>query len=34
VTAPSAQVEALAVEALEQAIERAVRTQAPGDILS
>ena len=32
--APSAQVEALAVEALELAIERAVRTQAPGEILS
>lgn len=33
-SAPAAQVEALAVEALEQAIERAVRTRAPGEILS
>lgn len=32
VTAPPAQVEALAVLALEMAIERAVRTHAPGDI--
>ena len=32
--APPAQVEALAVEALEMAIERAVRTRAPGDTLS
>lgn len=32
VAAPSAQVEALAVSALEQAIERAVRTRLPGDI--
>jgi L-aminopeptidase/D-esterase-like protein len=31
--APAARVEALAVLALEQAIERAVRTRAPGDIL-
>ena len=34
VDAPSAQVEALAVEALEAAIERAVRTRAPGETLS
>jgi L-aminopeptidase/D-esterase-like protein len=34
VTAPTAQVEALAVLALEQAIERGVRTRAPGDLLS
>lgn len=33
VSAPPAQVEALAVEALETAIERAVRTRAPGEIL-
>ncbi len=33
VSAPAAQVEALAVEALETAIERAVRTRAPGEIL-
>ena len=33
VHAPAAQVEALAVQALEQAIERAVRTLAPGDIV-
>ncbi len=32
VSAPQAQVEALAVLALESAIERAVRTQSPGDI--
>ena len=32
VSASPAQVEALAVLALEQAIERAVRTSAPGDI--
>lgn len=32
VSAPQAQVEALAVIALESAIERAVRTQAPGEI--
>lgn len=32
--APAAQVEALAVEALETAIERAVRTGTPGEILS
>ena len=31
--APAAQVEALAVEALEMAIERAVRTRAPGETL-
>ncbi|MFL5520168.1 MAG: P1 family peptidase [Gemmatimonadales bacterium] len=34
VSAPTPQVEALAVLALEQAIERAVRTRAPGDLLS
>ena len=34
VSAPAAQVEALAVEALELAIERAVRTRRPGDVLS
>ena len=34
VNAPPAQVEVLAVRALEIAIERAVRTRAPGDILS
>jgi L-aminopeptidase/D-esterase-like protein len=34
VSAPAAQVEALAVEALEMAIERAVRTRRPGDVLS
>ena len=34
VAAPAAQVEALSVRALETAIERAVRTRAPGDILS
>lgn len=34
VAAPAAQVEALAVEALEMAIERAVRTRAPGETLS
>ena len=34
VTAPPLQVEALAVRALSTAIERAVRTRAPGDILS
>jgi L-aminopeptidase/D-esterase-like protein len=34
VSAPAPQVEALAVLALEQAIERAVRTRAPGDVLS
>ena len=33
-SAPVAQVEALAVEALEIAIERAVRTRTPGEILS
>ena len=33
VDAPLAQVEALAVPALETAIERGVRTRAPGDIL-
>ncbi len=33
VSAPAAQVEALAVEALETAIERAVRTRVPGEIL-
>lgn len=33
VAAPAAQVEALAVAALETAIERAVRTRAPGEIL-
>ena len=33
VSAPPAQVEALAVLALEQAIDRAVRTTAPGDVL-
>lgn len=33
VRAPAAQVEALAVLALEQAIERGVRTRAPGDVL-
>lgn len=32
VDAPAAQVEALAVDALERAIERGVRTHAPGDI--
>jgi len=32
-SAPAPQVEALAVEALETAIERAVRTRAPGEIL-
>jgi hypothetical protein len=31
--APAARLEALAVLALEQAIERAVRTRTPGDIL-
>jgi L-aminopeptidase/D-esterase-like protein len=34
VAAPAPQVEALAVEALEAAIERAVRTRAPGETLS
>jgi L-aminopeptidase/D-esterase-like protein len=34
IAAPAPQVEALAVVALEQAIERAVRTRAPGDVLS
>ena len=34
ISAPAAQVEALAVEALETAIERAVRTRRPGDVLS
>jgi L-aminopeptidase/D-esterase-like protein len=34
VAAPQPQVEVLAVVALEQAIERAVRTRAPGDVLS
>jgi len=34
IAAPSAQVEALAVEALEMAIERAVRTRTPGETLS
>jgi L-aminopeptidase/D-esterase-like protein len=34
VEAPAAQIEALAVRALEAAIERGVRTRAPGDILS
>ena len=34
VSAPAAQVEALAVLALEQAIERGVRTHAPGEVLS
>jgi hypothetical protein len=34
VAAPQPQVEALAVLALEQAIERAVRTRAPGDVSS
>ena len=34
IAAPPAQVETLAVRALEEAIERAVRTRAPGDILS
>ena len=34
IAAPAAQVEALGVRALEMAIERAVRTRAPGDILS
>lgn len=33
VTGPQAQIEALAVQALEVAIERGVRTSAPGDIL-
>jgi L-aminopeptidase/D-esterase-like protein len=33
-SAPAAQVEVLAVEALEIAIERAVRTRAPGEILT
>ena len=33
VEAPLAQIEALAVQALEMAIERGVRTRAPGDIL-
>jgi L-aminopeptidase/D-esterase-like protein len=33
VEAPLAQIEALAVQALETAIERGVRTRAPGDIL-
>jgi L-aminopeptidase/D-esterase-like protein len=33
VSAHAAQVEALAVEALQNAIERAVRTRAPGEIL-
>jgi L-aminopeptidase/D-esterase-like protein len=33
VSAPAPQVEALAVEALEVAIERAVRTRTPGEIL-
>jgi L-aminopeptidase/D-esterase-like protein len=34
IAAPAEQLEALAVEALEMAIERAVRTRVPGDILS
>ena len=34
VSTPAAQVEALAVEALETAIERAVRTRRPGDVLA
>jgi L-aminopeptidase/D-esterase-like protein len=34
VAASAAQVEVLAVRALEMAIERGVRTRAPGDILS
>jgi L-aminopeptidase/D-esterase-like protein len=33
VAAPAAQVEALAVQALEAAIERAVRTRTPGETL-
>ena len=33
VSAPAAQAEALAVDALETAIERAVRTRAPGETL-
>jgi len=34
ISAPAAQVEALAVDALEMAIERAVRTRTPGEMLS
>jgi L-aminopeptidase/D-esterase-like protein len=34
VAAPAVQVEALAVEALEMAIERAVRTRTPGEVLT